>query len=202
MHIGIDFDNTIVCYDQLFLQGAIERQLVPENFKGGKRAIRDAIRRLPDGNWEWTKLQAYAYGAGMRYATPFPGVVAFIDAARESGAQLSIISHKSRYAAADPGGVDLRIAAQSWLRDNGITSSARVPAAATYFEDTIDDKLARIAAVECSHYIDDLEEVLLHPNFPAGIRRLLFANDPAQHGAWKSFSDWCALSSEMFADQR
>lgn len=200
MHIGLDFDNTIVCYDRLFLQGAVERQLLPHDFVGGKRAIRDAIRQLPDGNWEWTKLQAHAYGPGINGATPFAGVLGFIDAARRCGCSLSIISHKSRYAAADPDGVDLRNAARHWLVESGITSEARVPAAATYFEDTIDEKLARIGTVGCTHYIDDLEEVLLHPAFPSNVQRLLFSSDASPHAAFKCFSDWLALTGELFAN--
>jgi hypothetical protein len=35
-------------------------------------------------------------------------------------------------------------------------------------------KLARVAAVGCTHFIDDLPELLTHPLFPAQVRRILF----------------------------
>ena len=38
MTIGIDFDNTIVCYDELFGQLAREQDLVPDHIPSTKTA--------------------------------------------------------------------------------------------------------------------------------------------------------------------
>jgi hypothetical protein len=47
-----------------------------------------------------------------------------------------------------------------------------------FFEETKEGKLARIAAVGCTTFVDDLPELLGDPRFPAGVRRILF--DPAR----------------------
>ena len=44
----LDFDNTIVCYDHLFYQKAIELGLVSKDIKKNKSAIRDHIRICHD----------------------------------------------------------------------------------------------------------------------------------------------------------
>ena len=43
-----------------------------------------------------------------------------------------------------------------------------------FFEDTRADKIARIKAIGCEVFIDDLEEVFVDPAFPDGIDRILF----------------------------
>ncbi len=52
-----------------------------------------------------------------------------------------------------------------------------------FFEATRSDKLARIAGLKCSHFIDDLEEVLTDPNFPSGVTRILFSEASGQDAA-------------------
>ena len=78
MRIGIDFDNTLIDYDRVFLDTARERGLVPRDFAGPKKAVRDAIRKLPDGELTWQRLQGYVYGARMDLVSPFPGFAEFI----------------------------------------------------------------------------------------------------------------------------
>src|SRR6266545_12572 len=78
VRIGIDFDNTIVTYDQVFLTAARERGLVDSAFSGGKKAVRDRIRLLPNGELCWQKLQGYVYGAGIGAALLIDGVAPFL----------------------------------------------------------------------------------------------------------------------------
>jgi hypothetical protein len=47
-----------------------------------------------------------------------------------------------------------------------------------FFEETKAGKLARIAALGCRAFVDDLPELLGDPAFPAGVRRILF--DPGR----------------------
>ena len=35
--LGLDFDNTLVTYDKLFYNAALERSLIPENLDKNKR---------------------------------------------------------------------------------------------------------------------------------------------------------------------
>ena len=61
-----------------------------------------------------------------------------------------------------PSRVNLRQAALGWMTAQGFfgTSGFAVPAENVFFESTRAEKLARIAALGCTHFIDDLEEVL------------------------------------------
>ncbi len=43
MRIGIDFDNTIACYDGVFHKAAIERGLIPDDLDSSKNAVRDYL---------------------------------------------------------------------------------------------------------------------------------------------------------------
>jgi hypothetical protein len=199
LRIGIDFDNTIVAYDALFVACAIEAGLVDAGFRGGKTALRDALRALPDGNWKWTQLQARVYGSEIERATPFDGFGAFLDRARERGAHLAIVSQKSRFAAADPDGVDLRVAAYDWLRRRGLLEPAGPFRGATvFFESERRDKLARIAQLACTHFVDDLAEIFADSAFPPGVRRLHFV--PCAEAGAAGYRSWAAISDAIFAD--
>jgi len=178
MRIGLDFDNTIIAYGDVFLAAAKERGLIADNFQGGKQSVRDAIRLLPDGELAWQRLQGHVYGQGISNASMYDGVEAFLRRCRAQGRSVAIVSHKTRYGHHDPSRVDLRAAALDWMRSRGIIGAGEfsIPPEQIFFEDNRDDKLARIAALGCTHFIDDLEEVLLDPAFPAGVTRILFSD--------------------------
>lgn len=194
MRIGIDFDNTIVGYDDAFLAIAKDLKLVTDDFSGDKRAIRDAIRLLPEGEVAWQRLQGSVYGQALEQAVIFEGVDAFLGRCRDEGYPVFIVSHKTEYGHFDPKRVPLRKAALSWMERRGFftTSGYAIPVENVFFEDTRTDKLRRIANLACTHFIDDLEEVLNDPSFPP-IRRILFARhrpnaDPLPYpicGTWQ-----------------
>jgi hypothetical protein len=174
VHIGIDFDNTIVCYDGVFHAAALERGLITREVATDKTAVRDCLRAAGRED-DWTELQGYVYGMRMALASLYPGVVAFIRAARAAGAQVSIVSHKTRwpYRGAQ---CDLHAAAHRFLDDHGFFDPARVGlvAQSTFFEVTKEEKLARIGRVGCTHFVDDLPEFLVEPGFPKRTQRILF----------------------------
>jgi FMN phosphatase YigB (HAD superfamily) len=182
MRIGIDFDNTLICYDDAFYAAAIERSLIPAQTARSKRAIRDYLR-LEQREDEWTELQGYIYGSGMHLAQPFPGAFDFLERCARNGVDICIISHKTRvpYLGAK---IDLHEAAETWLRDQGVFSRIGLPRERVFFELTKEAKLARIASEQCTVFIDDLPELLTEPAFPPGVRRLLF--DPAGDGTSSS----------------
>ncbi|HNR35729.1 MAG TPA: hypothetical protein PKO36_11160 [Candidatus Hydrogenedentes bacterium] len=190
--IGVDLDNTIAGYDGILFRRAVECGWIPPNAAKGKRAIRDQIRRLPDGEMKWQALQAHIYGPGMKGARLMAGVKAFLDACREHGALVFIVSHKTQYAAAAPEGPDLRETARAWLERRGWLGLSRNH---IFFEATRAGKLARIRALGCTHFVDDLEETFLEPDFPANVEKILYAPDGAysQRGNWLSFDSWKSI---------
>lgn len=197
MRIGIDFDNTLIDYDRVFLEAARERGLVPRDFAGSKKAVRDTIRLLPDGEPIWQRLQGYVYGAGIGGAVPFPGAREFLLRCAQEGIVTYIVSHKTRFGHYDPARVDLRQAARDWMGAQGFLET--LPADRLYFEDDREHKLARIAALGCTHFIDDLEEVFADPRFPAGVRRILLAESGAQ-SCDSLCSSWEDVAAAVFGD--
>ena len=119
LRIGIDFDNTIITYDDVFLATARAWGLLRADFTGSKQAIRDAIRLLPDGELSWQKLQGHVYGKGLDQAAMFEGVDAFLRRCRLSNAQVVIVSHKTEFGHHDPERVNLRDAARDWMTKHG-----------------------------------------------------------------------------------
>ena len=197
MRIGIDFDNTLIDYDRVFLEAARAQGLVPVDFAGAKRAVRDAIRLLPDGEPIWQRLQGYVYGAGIGGAVPFPGAREFVARCAREGVATFIVSHKTRFGHFDPARVDLREAARGWLDAQGVLQT--IPAGHLYFEDDRGHKIARIAELGCTHFIDDLEEVFADPNFPAGVRRILIAESGAE-SCDTLCGDWQDVATAIFSD--
>jgi hypothetical protein len=53
LRIGIDFDNTIITYDDVFCAAAKRCGLIDPEFSGSKKAVRNAIRLLPGGELAW-----------------------------------------------------------------------------------------------------------------------------------------------------
>jgi hypothetical protein len=177
MRIGIDFDNTLIGYDDVFLAAARERNLVSCEFVGNKQAVRDAIRLLPDGELAWQQLQGHVYGKGIGKAVMLEGADAFLRRCRAAGHGVFVVSHKTEYGHYDPDRVNLRAAAADWMEARGFFAPDKyaIPRRNVFFENSRAEKLRRIAALECAYFIDDLEEVLNDPDFPSGVKRVLFA---------------------------
>jgi hypothetical protein len=174
MRIGIDFDNTIVCYDPVFYIAAREKGLIPETVNPSKSSVRDYLRSI-DREDDWTELQGYIYGARMELSKPFPGVYDFMRRARAGNIDIFIISHKTQHPYIGPR-YDLHTAARSWLENQGVFDQRKIGLSSdcAFFEPTKELKLARIGKLGCTHFIDDLPEFLDEPGFPQGVQKLLF----------------------------
>ena len=179
MLIGVDFDNTIVCYDGLFHRLAVESSLIPEEIPATKGHVRDYLRQRGRED-AWTQLQGHVYGSRMNEAEAFPGVVDFFVRCRELGVKVCIISHKTRHPFQGPL-YDLHQAAYEWLETHDFYDSGGIGLnrGQVFFELTKPEKLSRIARLGCSHFVDDLPEFLSEPDFPKEIKRILF--DPNQN---------------------
>jgi len=179
--IGVDFDNTLVCYDGVFGRVARERGLVSESEAGSKLQVRDALRGRGQER-VWVELQGHVYGTRMDDAAAFPGAVALLDALRARGDEIFIVSHRTRHPALGPP-YDLHQAARDWIARHLNAGGRPVVAPdCVYLETTREDKIRRIGELGCDVFVDDLPEVLLAPDFPPGARRILFDPD-AEHPA-------------------
>ncbi len=167
LRIGIDFDNTIACYDGVFYRAALEKSFIPREIPTSKGAVRDYLRSV--GKEEvWTELQGYIYGARMDLAMPYPNFDRFLSLCHAKQIPTFIISHKTRFPFLGPR-YDLQRAAKDWLQHQ---SFPWIPPA--FFELTLQEKLQRISKQGCTVFIDDLPELLEENEFPSNVTKILF----------------------------
>lgn len=192
--IGIDFDNTIACYDGVFHRIAKEHGWINDETPTDKRSVRDRLRA--DGREEdWIHLQGEVYGARMDVVRPFEGVLDFFRECSKRSLPICIISHKTRHPFRGPKH-DLHQAAWSWLEDRGFfdASAGGLDRSQVFFELTKEDKLARIGRCGCQSFVDDLPEFLAEPSFPSETEPVLFDPEDVHVDAnHKRALSWAAL---------
>jgi hypothetical protein len=202
MRIGVDFDNTMIRYDDVFRQAAEQRGLLSPDFSGSKQQIRDAIRCQPDGELKWQALQGYVYGKGIEGATLFPGVMDFLRRALALGDAVLIVSHKTEFGHFDPEKVNLREAAIRWMKGQGFFTEQgfSMSPGNVHFASSRSEKLGRIADLKCDIFVDDLEEVLLDAEFPPLVRRILFSDhaEVSDDMRFRVCRDWRSVGEIVF----
>lgn len=201
--IGVDFDNTVVRYDDVLRHEASRQGWLSSKEGFDKKDIRDAIRRLPDGELKWRTLQAAVYGPHMGRAQLAVGVERFFASCRRAKIPVRIISHKTEHPAAGDKRMRLRDTALEWMRNHRFFDSEGLGLSPgdVYFESTRADKCARIQSLGCTHMIDDLEETFLEDAFPMSVEKILYApsGSPA---AWLPgvyvFRTWMEIDHYFF----
>jgi hypothetical protein len=200
MRIGIDFDNTIVCYDEVFYREAIRRDLISPSVSASKEKIKAALCHEGKED-QWTELQGYVYGKCMDGARLFPGFTDFLLCARKNSAQCFIISHKTKVPYKGPA-YDLHRYALDWLQTNEFFSVYGFLTNEIHFLESKQLKLQRIAEMKCAWFIDDLPEFLSEKDFPPQTTPILFAPDGApgysRSQALPSFQTWNEIRSYVF----
>lgn len=179
MRIGIDFDNTLACYDPVFTRLAQERGLIGLDEQGTKQGLRQLIRRKENGELLWQQIQGEVYGRRMQEAEQFIGEDQFLHhCAATPGLEIFIVSHKTEFGHFDETRTNLRDAAYLWMCSQGFFDpmSYAIPPNHLYFESTQQEKLARIAELQCDIFIDDLIELFSSPLFPQNTKRILFSS--------------------------
>lgn len=158
--IGLDLDNTLIIYDELFHKVAVEQGLIEENFPKNKKLIRDKLRAEGQEK-SFTLLQGEVYGSRIREAQPAEGLIDTLRKLRGINKNMAIVSHKTKFPYEGPK-YDLHESAMQWLIDQKITGDfdALIPKERIFFEPTIEKKIERIAILECTHFVDDLQSVL------------------------------------------
>ncbi len=199
--LGVDFDNTIVGYDRLFHRVALDLGVIPPELPATKNAVRDHLNR--QGNKAvFTEMQGTVYGARMAEAEECPGAKATLADLVRAGITIFIISHKTRTPLRGPPH-DLHAAARGWLEVQGFFDASRVGLRReqVFFEPTKEAKLARIASCGCTHFVDDLPEILTHPAFPKSVTRILYdpSAQPSPSGINLRLAAWPQLPTLLKA---
>jgi len=199
MRVGIDLDNTLICYDQAFPRVGKEEGLLPASFVGNKAAVKRALlAERPDG-YLWESLQGLVYGRRIDAAMLFDGVAGFLEMCRDRAEIVAVVSHKTERAHHDPHLTDLRAAALQWMEDNRFFDVAGLglQRGNVYFEGTRDEKVRRIGALECDLFIDDLPDVLAHVEMPPDCRKILFGCDPQDQ--FEQYASWREVRNAVFS---
>ena len=205
MRVGIDFDNTIICYDHVFTNLAKSWKLVEKDEKVSKKTLRDKLRLLADGELTWQRMQGKVYGELIDHAAVFAGFKDFIAQCHTRNVtDIFIVSHKTEYGHFDENRINLRDAARGWLRKQGFfeNNSYNIPEQNVFFETTREDKIKRIKSLHCTHFIDDLVEVFESSLFPNEIERILFQPtiEWQFEGKMKCYSSWESIKKALFND--
>ncbi|HEV2552957.1 MAG TPA: hypothetical protein VGV17_04240 [Bosea sp. (in: a-proteobacteria)] len=184
VHIGLDLDNTIIDYSSVFAPIAAELGLLPQGHGlRSKDEIKSRLRDLAGDDTLWMRLQGQVYGKFIGLARPYDGAIAAIRGFRAAGHRVSIVSHKTRLGHFDPDHVDLWDAASGWLATNGLVGEAGpIAPSDVHYRVTREEKVDTISRLDFALFVDDLPEVLGHPNFPASLPAILFSPD-GEHGA-------------------
>ncbi|WP_105168791.1 hypothetical protein [Pseudoalteromonas sp. T1lg23B] len=177
MIIGVDFDNTIANYTGVFHSVAVALGWLPTNIGTSKSDVKSYF--IEQGiEPQWTELQGIVYGKEIHQAKPYENCLEVLKTFKAQGHLLKLISHKTRYPIIGDK-VDFHSAATEWLRNNAFIDHPDSPFERSniFFNETKAEKIACIAAQQCDVFIDDLESILLAPNFPPETRKVLFNVD-------------------------
>ncbi|MCF8196788.1 MAG: haloacid dehalogenase-like hydrolase [Polynucleobacter sp.] len=200
MHLGLDFDNTLISYDVLFRKVALEQHLIPQETDSNKNAVRDYLRSV-DREDEWTRLQGEVYGSRILEATPYPGMKQALQSIAGLNIPLTIVSHKTKIPFMGKRW-DLHAAARTWLNQHGMNScpGPNISHERTFFEITKQAKCDRILAVGCTHYVDDLPEIL--EMLPETVTKILFSPEgySTLNGDWLVMRSWGELPTLLGLD--
>ena len=184
MKIGIDFDNTIARYDSSFRQVALANRLISQEWLGkSKTGLRDYLRTLTNGEEQWMRLQSQVYGKFMHQAEMMPGFAEFMLKCRLRSHTVTIVSHKTEYGHFDDEQISLRTEAMQWMESKRFFDPAffGMEREQVFFADTREEKVARIAELNCDCFIDDLPEVFAEATFPDSIEKVLYGNVQPDH---------------------
>lgn len=184
LRIGIDFDNTIICYDRVFHKIALEWGVIPEDLPVGKDNVRDYLRSKNNED-AWTQMQGYVYGNRLNDAEAFPNVWQFFKQCSENNISVYIVSHKTKTPYQGKP-YDLHKATLEWLESECIFDDKGLgfPRDNVFLELSKESKAMRITTLECDYFIDDLPEFLEMDCFPKKVFPILF--DPKKKYSNKS----------------
>jgi hypothetical protein len=205
LRIGIDLDNTIADYDEIFFDIAKKMEYVEAEGFLGKSDVKGLILRSSEGDLKWQKLQGQVYGRWMHKAKLFPGFLTFLWISIARGKNVYIISHKSMYGHFDVDRIPLRDRAYSWIKnwlfDTNLPDYFRLNEN-IFFEETRKQKVERINSIGCDVFIDDLNEVFLEPGFPAETQKILFNKVVPQPHIFEGvkFNSWTEITKHLFGE--
>ena len=195
--LGLDFDNTLVRYDNLFHQLALEKSLITDSVPAEKTAIRDYLRNQGQDE-KFTLLQGEVYGLRILEAEPAKGMLKALGELHQRGVPMVLVSHKTRTPYKGPA-YDLHQGALQWLEKYGFFDHQKLDwkQDQVFFEESKQAKVLRISELNCTHYVDDLHEIL--NSLPSNVSKIwynqLHQNTPDIKNKMITMNNWNKLPS-------
>lgn len=176
MTVGIDIDNTIICYDSVLHSVASDLGLIDASMLVDKQTIRNAVRESHSDE-VWQQLQVEIYGFSIDKACLTEGVWGFLMGLKSRKIPFQLVSHKTQFPNFGDVKVDLRKAAVRFLEKNKFFDSDGLALSMSdvFFLSTREEKVNQIAALGHTVFIDDLEEVFAESAFPVNVHKLLYS---------------------------
>lgn len=201
MLVGLDFDNTIACYNDVFTSEAKIKGLVSKEWQGSKQDLKCLLNTLEDGQTKWQKIQGQVYGPKMQEATLFPGVARFLLRCKSKGYKVFIVSHKTKYGHFDKTKTPLREASLNWMDKQGFFNNNLfgIDKNNIFFANTQSEKVLKIKSLKLDVFVDDLEEIFLHPEFPE-IKKILFSRISSIQTRVEICSNWTDIEKAIIGE--
>ena len=189
MRIGIDFDNTIVCYDNSFFQVALEKKWIEKKILKTKVAVKNFMQNN-NLSKEFTILQGLVYGKEILKAKVFDGFKKFIYE-NKNNYEFFIISHKTKYPIIGEK-TDLHSAAYRFLKFNKLEYFSNNLDNKVFLELTKEEKIKRTNLLDLDYFIDDLLEILNMEGYLEKTKKLLFNPNRKllQTSSLTNFNSW------------
>ena len=191
MIVGIDLDNTIIKYDNAFIEAA---KFLNINIPGGetnKIDLKKYCNSLNEGELIWQKIQGLAYGKLLiKNAKLYTGVKRFIWRLKNKGHIIKIISHKTKFGHFDEEKNSLREIASEFLKNNKIISYDYPLVNDVFFLNTRNEKVDKIVSEKIEIFIDDLKEVIFDLKEFSQIKTLHFDENYRGLNSEEIKSDW------------
>ena len=175
LHIGLDFDNTIVLYDEIFYHYALKKKYIDPNIPKTKKAVRYALIKKNQEHI-FTEIQGIVYGKLIKNAPLQSGFINSLTLLSKMDCKISIVSHKTKYPIIGEK-FNLHESALNWLKNNQVINNKDfiLKEENIFFEETEIQKINRIKEIKCTHYVDDLKKILL--KLPKNISKIHFTNE-------------------------
>ena len=190
MRIGLDLDNTIAIYDNVFAKLGKTITKLPKDCKLTKKSIADFLRKNGREE-EWTKIQGLVYGPKMEDAVPAPFFLDAVKRFHKSGFKCFVVSHRTKIPASGDN-FNLHNFANQWIDNH-----CRQFLTDVFFEETINKKIRRIQALELNIFIDDLEKILKKLK-QSNIKKVLYTDDTSSKNQFIVMNDWKQIMDYVF----
>ena len=200
MRIGLDFDNTIANYDTVFPK--VARTLEVVTSAKNKSDLKIELLDRAGGDILWQKIQGLTYGRYIDWAELQPGLMEFLYRLRGRGHEVFIVSHKTEFGHFDDSKTPLRVAALAWLRKQEIVGEERLHVGPenVFFLATQDEKIQKINDLKVEVFVDDLEEILCHPELSTDVKRILYSTTGARHSQILTFESWREIALTLIGE--